>query len=52
MGLCENGQVGELYIAGHNLCSGYVGAAKCEKFQINPFTKTIGKSLLSSYLVG
>ena len=52
MNLSKEGQVGELYIAGHNMCSGYVGAAECEKFLSNPFTKTVGESLLSSYLVG
>jgi len=45
MGLTKDGELGELYIAGHNLCSGYVGSAGSDKFMTNPFTKTIGISV-------
>ena len=43
MGITKDGEIGEIYVAGYNLCSGYVGIQDSDKFMDNPYTKSTGK---------
>ncbi|CAL8104334.1 unnamed protein product [Orchesella dallaii] len=40
MNMAENGDVGEIYVAGYNLASNYVGGANPDKFVENSYTRT------------
>lgn len=46
MNMSENGDIGEIYVAGYNLTSGYVGGASPEKFVENTYTRTPGKPFI------
>ena len=43
MGLSGEEDIGEIYVAGSNLCSGYVGVSSSDKFMDNPYNLTKGK---------
>lgn len=40
LNMAEFGEIGEIYVAGYCLCSGYVGGTGSEKFVENPYTRT------------
>ncbi|ODN00557.1 Integrin beta-PS [Orchesella cincta] len=40
MNMAENGDVGEIYIAGYNLATNYVGGSNSDKFVENSYTRT------------
>lgn len=44
--LVEKGDVGELYVAGSHLCSGYMNNREMTRFSKNPFSDSPGMSLL------
>lgn len=42
----QRGEIGELYVAGHNVAAGYVIGRDPDRFIQNPFTSQTGKSIM------